>query len=157
MESGQRTEAGGCAEEPAGPVFTLEEVGKRNSNREAWLVIHGRVYDVTRFLEEVRPCGAGSGGPGRGKGRGGGVGGSRSWGGGLELWGAPGPSVFRDCPGEDEEKEGGGPGPPETPALYRSRRGPRSDPSGCGPTPARRLPEPCESGLEGPQASFVVT
>ncbi|NXP80840.1 CYB5B protein, partial [Ramphastos sulfuratus] len=30
----------------------LEEVGKRNSSREAWLVIHGRVYDVTRFLEE---------------------------------------------------------------------------------------------------------
>ncbi|NXJ10595.1 CYB5B protein, partial [Odontophorus gujanensis] len=30
----------------------LEEVGKRNSNREVWLVIHGRVYDVTRFLEE---------------------------------------------------------------------------------------------------------
>ncbi|NWV34181.1 CYB5B protein, partial [Grantiella picta] len=30
----------------------LEEVGKRNSNREAWLVIHGHVYDVTRFLEE---------------------------------------------------------------------------------------------------------
>ncbi|NXB00535.1 CYB5B protein, partial [Cnemophilus loriae] len=30
----------------------LEEVAKRNSNREAWLVIHGRVYDVTRFLEE---------------------------------------------------------------------------------------------------------
>ncbi|NXH87049.1 CYB5B protein, partial [Edolisoma coerulescens] len=30
----------------------LEEVGKRNSNRETWLVIHGRVYDVTRFLEE---------------------------------------------------------------------------------------------------------
>uniref|UniRef100_A0A8C2TU56 Cytochrome b5 type B n=1 Tax=Coturnix japonica TaxID=93934 RepID=A0A8C2TU56_COTJA len=53
MEGGKRTEAGGCAEEErAGPVFTLEEVGKRNSNREAWLVIHGRVYDVTRFLEE---------------------------------------------------------------------------------------------------------
>ncbi|NXW95231.1 CYB5B protein, partial [Alopecoenas beccarii] len=30
----------------------LEEVRKRNSSREAWLVIHGRVYDVTRFLEE---------------------------------------------------------------------------------------------------------
>ncbi|NXQ94343.1 CYB5B protein, partial [Sagittarius serpentarius] len=30
----------------------LEEVGKRNCSREAWLVIHGRVYDVTRFLEE---------------------------------------------------------------------------------------------------------
>ncbi|XP_072202595.1 cytochrome b5 type B [Excalfactoria chinensis] len=52
MEAGKRTEAAGCAEEAAGPVFTLEEVGKRNSNREAWLVIHGRVYDVTRFLEE---------------------------------------------------------------------------------------------------------
>ncbi|XP_010577839.1 PREDICTED: cytochrome b5 isoform X2 [Haliaeetus leucocephalus] len=51
MEPGERTETGGCAAE-AGPVFTLEEVGKRNSSREAWLVIHGRVYDVTRFLEE---------------------------------------------------------------------------------------------------------
>ncbi|NXA07674.1 CYB5B protein, partial [Sapayoa aenigma] len=30
----------------------LEEVEKRNSSSEAWLVIHGRVYDVTRFLEE---------------------------------------------------------------------------------------------------------
>ncbi|NXF23479.1 CYB5B protein, partial [Rhodinocichla rosea] len=30
----------------------LEEVAKRNSSHEAWLVIHGRVYDVTRFLEE---------------------------------------------------------------------------------------------------------
>lgn len=59
MEPGERTETGGCAAE-AGPVFTLEEVGKRNSSREAWLVIHGRVYDVTRFLEEVRPGGAGS-------------------------------------------------------------------------------------------------
>ncbi|NXY69587.1 CYB5B protein, partial [Glareola pratincola] len=38
----------------------LEEVGKRNSNREAWLVIHGRVYDVTRFLEE-HPGGEGGG------------------------------------------------------------------------------------------------
>ncbi|KAM6064396.1 cytochrome b5 type B [Theristicus caerulescens] len=55
MEPGKRTEAGGCAaagEAAAGPVFTLEEVGKRNSSQEAWLVIHGRVYDVTRFLEE---------------------------------------------------------------------------------------------------------
>ncbi|NWJ09309.1 CYB5B protein, partial [Crypturellus undulatus] len=29
-----------------------EEVARRNSSREAWLVIHGRVYDVTRFLAE---------------------------------------------------------------------------------------------------------
>ncbi|XP_074769653.1 cytochrome b5 type B isoform X2 [Athene noctua] len=52
MEGAERTEAGGSAAAEAGPVFTLEEVGKRNSNSEAWLVIHGRVYDVTRFLEE---------------------------------------------------------------------------------------------------------
>ncbi|KAM9268738.1 cytochrome b5 type B isoform 2-T2 [Cariama cristata] len=52
MEPGERTETGGCAEAEAGPVFTMEEVGKRNCGREAWLVIHGRVYDVTRFLEE---------------------------------------------------------------------------------------------------------
>uniref|UniRef100_A0A674JW95 Cytochrome b5 heme-binding domain-containing protein n=1 Tax=Terrapene triunguis TaxID=2587831 RepID=A0A674JW95_9SAUR len=35
-----------------GPFFTLAEVAKRNSSREAWLVIHGRVYDVGRFLDE---------------------------------------------------------------------------------------------------------
>lgn len=59
MEAGERTEAAGSAAE-AGPLYTLEEVGKRNSSREAWMVIHGRVYDVTRFLEEVRPGGAAS-------------------------------------------------------------------------------------------------
>ncbi|XP_004704638.1 cytochrome b5 type B [Echinops telfairi] len=32
--------------------YRLEEVAKRNSSKEIWLVIHGRVYDVTRFLEE---------------------------------------------------------------------------------------------------------
>ncbi|XP_075795898.1 cytochrome b5 type B [Pelodiscus sinensis] len=35
-----------------GPFFTLAEVAQRNSSREAWLVIHGRVYDVSRFLDE---------------------------------------------------------------------------------------------------------
>ncbi|RLV62147.1 hypothetical protein DV515_00019619, partial [Chloebia gouldiae] len=53
MEGGRRGEAAAAAGTgTAGPVFTLEEVAKRNSSREAWLVIHGRVYDVTRFLEE---------------------------------------------------------------------------------------------------------
>uniref|UniRef100_A0A8C4JCC6 Cytochrome b5 type B n=1 Tax=Dromaius novaehollandiae TaxID=8790 RepID=A0A8C4JCC6_DRONO len=34
------------SKEAAGaPVFTLEEVARRNCSREAWLVIHGRVYD----------------------------------------------------------------------------------------------------------------
>ncbi|KAL2762221.1 cytochrome b5 type B, partial [Daubentonia madagascariensis] len=32
--------------------YRLEEVAKRNSLQELWLVIHGRVYDVTRFLNE---------------------------------------------------------------------------------------------------------
>lgn len=35
--------------------YRLEEVTKRNSSKELWLVIHGRVYDVTRFLNEVGP------------------------------------------------------------------------------------------------------
>uniref|UniRef100_A0A8C5TP10 Cytochrome b5 type B n=1 Tax=Malurus cyaneus samueli TaxID=2593467 RepID=A0A8C5TP10_9PASS len=54
MEGGRRREAAAAAVTGDGPapVFTLEEVGTHNSNREAWLVIHGRVYDVTRFLEE---------------------------------------------------------------------------------------------------------
>ncbi|KAM4767134.1 cytochrome b5 type B [Cyanocitta cristata] len=53
MEGGRRGEAAAAAEgDGPAPVFTLEEVAKRNSSRETWLVIHGRVYDVTRFLEE---------------------------------------------------------------------------------------------------------
>lgn len=35
--------------------YRLEEVAKRNSSKDIWLVIHGRVYDVTRFLNEVGP------------------------------------------------------------------------------------------------------
>ncbi|RMC09394.1 hypothetical protein DUI87_14402 [Hirundo rustica rustica] len=52
MEGGRRGESVAAAGDGPAPVFTLEEVAKRNSSREAWLVIHGRVYDVTRFLEE---------------------------------------------------------------------------------------------------------
>lgn len=33
--------------------YRLEEVAKHNSMKEIWLVIHGRVYDITRFLNEV--------------------------------------------------------------------------------------------------------
>lgn len=35
--------------------YRLSEVAKRNSTKEIWLVIHGRVYDVTPFLNEVGP------------------------------------------------------------------------------------------------------
>ncbi|XP_063801532.1 cytochrome b5 [Pseudophryne corroboree] len=32
--------------------YTLEDVRKRNTVKELWLVIHGRVYDITSFVEE---------------------------------------------------------------------------------------------------------
>lgn len=35
--------------------YRLEEVAKRNTPKEIWLVIHGRVYDISRFLNEVGP------------------------------------------------------------------------------------------------------
>ncbi|XP_050778266.1 cytochrome b5 [Gopherus flavomarginatus] len=52
MGSEQPGAAGVGAAPEGGPFFTLAEVAKRSSSREAWLVIHGRVYDVGRFLEE---------------------------------------------------------------------------------------------------------
>lgn len=46
--------------ENGGPVegdvkyFTLEEIGAHNMCNDTWLVIHDKVYDITRFLEEVK-------------------------------------------------------------------------------------------------------
>ncbi|KAG8387334.1 hypothetical protein BUALT_Bualt02G0010700 [Buddleja alternifolia] len=33
-------------------VFTLAEVSEHNTNKDCWLVIDGKVYDVTKFLED---------------------------------------------------------------------------------------------------------
>ncbi|KAH6803551.1 cytochrome B5 isoform B [Perilla frutescens var. frutescens] len=33
-------------------VFTLAEVSEHNSNKDCWIVIAGKVYDVTKFLED---------------------------------------------------------------------------------------------------------
>ncbi|KAH9619634.1 hypothetical protein KSS87_011171 [Heliosperma pusillum] len=33
-------------------VFTLAEVAEHNSNKDCWLVIGGKVYNVTKFLED---------------------------------------------------------------------------------------------------------
>ena len=32
--------------------YTLEEVSKHKGKASCWFVIHGKVYDVTKFLEE---------------------------------------------------------------------------------------------------------
>lgn len=34
-------------------TFTLEDVAAHNSEDSAWLVIRGKVYDVTKFLDDV--------------------------------------------------------------------------------------------------------
>lgn len=38
--------------EPPVTYYRLEEVAKRNTAEETWMVIHGRVYNITRFLSE---------------------------------------------------------------------------------------------------------
>ncbi|CAK9162361.1 unnamed protein product [Ilex paraguariensis] len=35
-----------------GKVFTLAEVSEHNNPKDCWLVIGGKVYDVTKFLED---------------------------------------------------------------------------------------------------------
>ncbi|KAF8392030.1 hypothetical protein HHK36_022370 [Tetracentron sinense] len=33
-------------------VFTLEQVSDHNNSKDCWLIINGKVYDVTKFLED---------------------------------------------------------------------------------------------------------
>ncbi|GLJ23793.1 hypothetical protein SUGI_0451440 [Cryptomeria japonica] len=33
-------------------IFTLSEVSEHNSSKDCWLLIDGKVYDVTSFMEE---------------------------------------------------------------------------------------------------------
>ena len=35
------------------PSFTLEEIKKHNTAESLWLVIEGKVYDVTSFRKDV--------------------------------------------------------------------------------------------------------
>lgn len=50
------------AEASGEPVkyYTLEEIRKHNHSKSTWLILHHKVYDLTKFLEEVRlparPC-----------------------------------------------------------------------------------------------------
>lgn len=34
-------------------VFTLAEIAEHKSTDSCWIVIHDKVYDVTKFLDEV--------------------------------------------------------------------------------------------------------
>jgi cytochrome b involved in lipid metabolism len=36
----------------SGKSFTFEEVEKHNKKDDCWMIIHGKVYDVTNFLVE---------------------------------------------------------------------------------------------------------
>ncbi|XP_048966718.1 cytochrome b5 type B isoform X2 [Canis lupus dingo] len=51
-EAASGSDGNGQGGEAAVTYYRLEEVAKRNSLKEIWLVIHGRVYDVTDFLKE---------------------------------------------------------------------------------------------------------
>lgn len=33
--------------------YTLEEIQKHNHSKSTWIILHFKVYDVTKFLEEV--------------------------------------------------------------------------------------------------------
>lgn len=34
-------------------MFTLEEIKKHNTENDCWIVIHDKVYDVSKFLDQV--------------------------------------------------------------------------------------------------------
>ncbi|GMY26829.1 cytochrome b5-like [Fagus crenata] len=35
-----------------GKVFTLAQVSEHNTNKDCWLIINGKVFDVTKFLDD---------------------------------------------------------------------------------------------------------
>ncbi|KAF5810413.1 putative cytochrome b5-like heme/steroid binding domain, cytochrome b5, heme-binding protein [Helianthus annuus] len=35
-----------------GKVYNLKEVAEHNTPKDCWLIVHGKVYDVTKFLED---------------------------------------------------------------------------------------------------------
>lgn len=44
--------------------YRLSEIERQNSFKSTWIIIHNKVYDVTKFLEEVS-AGSAGGDPGR--------------------------------------------------------------------------------------------
>ena len=45
------SEAGG--EAWRGRYYRLEEVQKHNNSQSSWIIGHHRIYDITKFLDEV--------------------------------------------------------------------------------------------------------
>jgi hypothetical protein len=35
--------------------FDLATIGEHNNKKDVWTIIHGKVYDITKFLDEVCP------------------------------------------------------------------------------------------------------
>ena len=46
-------EGGIVADTPAVKSYTLDEINEHNNGKSCWLIVDDRVYDVTKFLEEV--------------------------------------------------------------------------------------------------------
>ncbi|CAA6668011.1 unnamed protein product [Spirodela intermedia] len=42
----------GGADGGKGVIYTLADVSKHNTHEDCWLVIDGKVYDVTKFLDD---------------------------------------------------------------------------------------------------------
>lgn len=43
-----------------GRYYRLDEVQKHNNSQSTWIIIHNRIYDVTKFLDEVGARAAGT-------------------------------------------------------------------------------------------------
>lgn len=43
----------GMADQKGVQYYTLDEIQKHNTSKSTWIIIHNKVYDVTKFLEEV--------------------------------------------------------------------------------------------------------
>lgn len=46
-------EAGSGGEAWRGRYYRLEEVQRHNTSQSTWIILHHRIYDVTKFLDEV--------------------------------------------------------------------------------------------------------
>lgn len=51
--SASNSNAEGNGETIDSKYYTLEEIRVHNMSNDTWLIIHDKVYDISRFLEEV--------------------------------------------------------------------------------------------------------